>query len=151
MMRLAAEGDVRGARIFLFQGRDLAERWQQFIATALPALENAGWQIEIAAEFGTRRVGTLVCWARQPSVTAAAPARCTRPPQSCVTSLSITSRLSSCAHRPRLCLREKLTTMAVMTAAPVRRSPMTAGSSAALARYGFERARLLSRRSLGRI
>ena len=56
MMRLAAESGVRGARIFLFQGRDLAERWQQFIATALPALENAGWQIEIAAEFGTRPV-----------------------------------------------------------------------------------------------
>ena len=56
MMRLAAESGVRGARIFLFQGRDLAERWQQFIATALPVLENAGWQIEIAAEFGTRPV-----------------------------------------------------------------------------------------------
>src|SRR5499427_106216 len=48
MMRLAAESDARGARIFLFHGRDLAERWQQFIATTLPALENAGWQIEIA-------------------------------------------------------------------------------------------------------
>src|SRR6201993_557551 len=56
MMRLAAESGARGARIFLFQGRDFAERWQQFIATALPALENAGWQIEIAAEFGTRPV-----------------------------------------------------------------------------------------------
>jgi hypothetical protein len=56
MMRLAAESAARGARIFLFQGRDLAERWQQFIATALPSLENAGWQIEIAAEFGTRPV-----------------------------------------------------------------------------------------------
>src|SRR4029077_4821246 len=40
MMRLAAESGARGARIFLFHGRDLAERWQQFIATALPALEN---------------------------------------------------------------------------------------------------------------
>jgi len=56
MMRLAAESDARGARIFLFQGRNLAERWQEFIATTLPALENAGWQIEIAAEFGTRLV-----------------------------------------------------------------------------------------------
>ena len=56
MMRLAAEGGARGARIFLFHGRDLAARWQEFIATALPALENAGWQIEIAAEFGTRPV-----------------------------------------------------------------------------------------------
>jgi superfamily II DNA or RNA helicase len=56
MMRLAAESGARGARIFLFHGRDLAERWQQFIATALPALENAGWLIEIAAEFGTRLV-----------------------------------------------------------------------------------------------
>jgi len=45
-----------GARIFLFHGRDLADRWQQFIATDLPTLENAGWQIEIAAEFGTRPV-----------------------------------------------------------------------------------------------
>jgi hypothetical protein len=43
MMRLAAESGANGARIFLFQGRDLAERWQQFIATALPSLENAGW------------------------------------------------------------------------------------------------------------
>jgi len=56
MMRLAAESGARGARIFLFHGRDLAARWQEFIATALPALENAGWQIEIAAEFGTRPV-----------------------------------------------------------------------------------------------
>ncbi|HMD62630.1 MAG TPA: DEAD/DEAH box helicase [Stellaceae bacterium] len=56
IMRLAAESGSRGARIFLFHGRDLAERWQAFIATALPALENAGWQIEIAAEFGTRPV-----------------------------------------------------------------------------------------------
>src|SRR5205823_10211611 len=32
MMRLAAESGARGARIFLFQGRDLAERWQEFIA-----------------------------------------------------------------------------------------------------------------------
>src|SRR5436189_6150080 len=56
MMRLAAESGARGARIFLFHGRDSAERWQQFIATALPALENAGWLIEIAAEFGTRLV-----------------------------------------------------------------------------------------------
>jgi superfamily II DNA or RNA helicase len=56
MMRLAAESGARSARIFLFQGRDLAELWQQFIATELPTLENAGWQIEIAAEFGTRPV-----------------------------------------------------------------------------------------------
>ncbi len=56
MMRLAAESGARGARIFLFHGRDLAARWQEFIATALPALENAGWQIEIAAEFGARPV-----------------------------------------------------------------------------------------------
>src|SRR5215831_16433287 len=56
MMRLAAESGARGARIFLFHGRDSAARWQEFIATVLPALENAGWQIEIAAEFGTRPV-----------------------------------------------------------------------------------------------
>ncbi|MFL5269300.1 MAG: DEAD/DEAH box helicase, partial [Stellaceae bacterium] len=56
MMRLAAESGARGARIFLFHGRDWAARWQEFIATALPALETAGWQIEIAAEFGTRSV-----------------------------------------------------------------------------------------------
>ena len=56
MMRLAAEGGVRGAHIFLFHGRDLAERWQEFIATGLPALETAGWQIEIAGDFGTRPV-----------------------------------------------------------------------------------------------
>src|SRR5689334_11153860 len=62
MMRLAAESGARGARIFLFQGRDLAERWQQFIGTALPTLENAGWQIEIAAEFGTRPVEAGCEW-----------------------------------------------------------------------------------------
>jgi hypothetical protein len=56
MMRLAAESGVRGARVFFFHGREWAERWQQFIATARPSLENAGWQIEIAAEFGTRPV-----------------------------------------------------------------------------------------------
>ena len=62
MMRFAAESGARGARIFLFQGRDLAERWQEFIATALPSLENAGWQIEIAAEFGTRPVEAGCEW-----------------------------------------------------------------------------------------
>jgi superfamily II DNA or RNA helicase len=56
MMRLSAESGVRSARIFLFHGRDLAERWQEFIATGLPALEIAGWRIEIAADFGTRPV-----------------------------------------------------------------------------------------------
>jgi superfamily II DNA or RNA helicase len=56
MMRLSAESGVRSARIFSFHGRDLAERWQEFIATGLPALEIAGWRIEIAADFGTRPV-----------------------------------------------------------------------------------------------
>ena len=56
MMRLSAESGVRSARIFLFHGRDLAERWQEFIATGLPAFEIAGWRIEIAADFGTRPV-----------------------------------------------------------------------------------------------
>jgi superfamily II DNA or RNA helicase len=56
MMRIGAESGARGMRVFLFHGRDSTERWQEFIATARPALENAGWQIEIAAEFGTRPV-----------------------------------------------------------------------------------------------
>jgi len=34
----STESGVRSARIFLFHGRDLAERWQEFIATGLPAL-----------------------------------------------------------------------------------------------------------------
>src|SRR5205807_9912759 len=34
----------------------------EFIATALPSLENAGWQIEIAAEFGTRPVEAGCEW-----------------------------------------------------------------------------------------
>src|SRR5215472_3468530 len=62
MMRLALESGARGARILLFHGSEVAERWQQFIATALPSLKNAGWLIEIAAEFGTRPVEAASEW-----------------------------------------------------------------------------------------
>ncbi|NYZ11858.1 DEAD/DEAH box helicase [Azospirillum sp. RWY-5-1] len=46
----------RGARVHWLTGRDVAERWQDFMAVQAPALRADGWVVEIGADFGARVV-----------------------------------------------------------------------------------------------
>ena len=62
MMRAAAAGGERGARVFTFPGQNTAERWQAFVAGDLRMLEAEGWQIQLGADFGTRLVTAEDGW-----------------------------------------------------------------------------------------
>ena len=56
MFRLPSAGDARGQRLYAFRGREAGDRWHDFFADTLPALEAAGWRVEIAEDFGTRLI-----------------------------------------------------------------------------------------------
>ena len=59
MLRLAAGRDDKGTRVHTYRGRDAAERWDAFVADRVPALEAAGWRIEVGEEFGPKLIDTI--------------------------------------------------------------------------------------------
>jgi superfamily II DNA or RNA helicase len=59
MLRLASGRDDRGTRVHTYRGRDAAERWDAFVADRIPALEAAGWRVEVGEEFGPKLIDTI--------------------------------------------------------------------------------------------
>jgi len=58
-MRVAEGGNARGKRVFVFRGREAAERWQGFVAERLPVLNAMGWRNLIERDFGPRLVNDV--------------------------------------------------------------------------------------------
>lgn len=55
-MRLAGETGGKGRRVFLFRGPTAPERWQSFVTSRIPELEQQGWRCEVKGDFGPRVV-----------------------------------------------------------------------------------------------
>ncbi|HTN10387.1 MAG TPA: DEAD/DEAH box helicase [Acetobacteraceae bacterium] len=55
-MRIADGPTAKGRMVFVYRGRDAAERWQAFITERLPALQALGWRSEIDRAAGPRLV-----------------------------------------------------------------------------------------------
>ncbi len=58
-MRLAEGRTAKGRMVFVYRGRDAAERWQVFVTERVPALQALGWRNEIDREFGPRLVQSV--------------------------------------------------------------------------------------------
>jgi superfamily II DNA or RNA helicase len=55
-MRVAEGATAKGRMVFVFRGRDAAERWQSFVSERIPALQALGWRNLIDRDFGPRVV-----------------------------------------------------------------------------------------------
>ena len=55
-MRIADAANVKGRIVYVFRGRDAAERWQLFARERVPALQSLGWRNQIDKDFGPRHV-----------------------------------------------------------------------------------------------
>ena len=55
-MRVAEGAAAKGRMVFVFRGRDAAERWQGFVSERIPALQALGWRNLIDRDFGPRVV-----------------------------------------------------------------------------------------------
>ena len=58
-MRLAEGVTAKGRIVFVYRGRDAAERWQGFVSERVPALEALGWRNLIDRDFGPRMVQSV--------------------------------------------------------------------------------------------
>ena len=58
-IRVQTKGQAKGRRIYLFRGKDAAERWQRFGAERVPALQALGWRVEIEEGFGPQVVDVI--------------------------------------------------------------------------------------------
>ena len=55
-MRITDGPTAKGRMVFVFRGRDAAERWQGFLTQRVPALQALGWRNEIERDLGPRQV-----------------------------------------------------------------------------------------------
>ena len=55
-MRIAEGPTAKGRMVFVYRGRDAAERWQNFVSERVPALLGLGWRSQIDRDFGPRIV-----------------------------------------------------------------------------------------------
>ena len=58
-MRIAEGRTAKGRTVFVYRGRDAAERWQRFITERVPALQALGWRNQIDRDFGPRVVQSV--------------------------------------------------------------------------------------------
>jgi superfamily II DNA or RNA helicase len=58
-MRVAEGATAKGRMVFVFRGRDSAERWQSFVSERIPALQALGWRNLIDRDFGPRVVQSV--------------------------------------------------------------------------------------------
>jgi hypothetical protein len=58
-MRIAEGPTAKGRMVFVYRGRDAAERWQSFVAERVPALQALGWRNQIDHDFGPRLVQSV--------------------------------------------------------------------------------------------
>jgi superfamily II DNA or RNA helicase len=58
-MRIAEGRTAKGRMVFVYRGRDAAERWQSFVTERLPALQALGWRNEVERDFGPRLVQSV--------------------------------------------------------------------------------------------
>jgi ERCC4-related helicase len=58
-MRIAEGPTAKGRTVFVYRGRDAAERWQSFVAERIPALQGLGWRNQIDRDFGPRLVQSV--------------------------------------------------------------------------------------------
>ena len=58
-MRIAEGPTAKGRMVFVYRGRDAAERWRSFVSERLPALLNLGWRNQIDRDFGPRIVQSV--------------------------------------------------------------------------------------------
>jgi len=61
-MRVGDGKSARGRRVFVFRGPDAGERWHQFVAERVPALESLGFRSLIDRDFGPRMVERVGEW-----------------------------------------------------------------------------------------
>ena len=55
-MRIADAANAKGRIVYVFRGRDAAERWQLFTGERVPVLQALGWRNQIDKDFGPRHV-----------------------------------------------------------------------------------------------
>ena len=58
-MRIAEGLTAKGRTVFVYRGRDAAERWQSFVTERVPALQALGWRNLIERDFGPRLVQSV--------------------------------------------------------------------------------------------
>ena len=58
-MRIAEGPTAKGRMVFVYRGRDAAERWQSFVAERVPTLQALGWRNQIDRDFGPRLVQSV--------------------------------------------------------------------------------------------
>ena len=58
-MRITDGPTAKGRMVFVFRGRDAAERWQGFLTQRVPALRALGWRCEIDRDLGPRQVQSV--------------------------------------------------------------------------------------------
>ena len=58
-MRIAEGRTAKGRMVFVYRGRDAAERWQRFVTERVPALQALGWRNQIDRDFGPRLVQSV--------------------------------------------------------------------------------------------
>ena len=58
-MRVAEGTTAKGRIVYVYRGRDAAERWQAFVGQRVPALEAFGWRNQIDRDFGPRAVQSV--------------------------------------------------------------------------------------------
>ena len=58
-MRIAEGATAKGRMVFVYRGRDAAERWQNFVTDRVPALQGLGWRNQIDRDFGPRHVQSV--------------------------------------------------------------------------------------------
>ena len=58
-MRIAHGPTAKGRMVFVYHGRDAAERWQAFVGERLPALQALGWRNQVDPAFGPRLVQSV--------------------------------------------------------------------------------------------
>ena len=58
-MRIAEGPTAKGRLVYVYRGRDAAERWQSFITDRVPTLQVLGWRNQIDRDFGPRLVQSV--------------------------------------------------------------------------------------------
>jgi len=58
-MRIAEGPTAKGRMVFVYRGRDAAERWRSFVSERVPALLSLGWRNQIDRDFGPRVVQSV--------------------------------------------------------------------------------------------
>ncbi|GAC1346351.1 MAG: hypothetical protein NVSMB18_28310 [Acetobacteraceae bacterium] len=58
-MRVAEGASAKGRMVYVYRGRDAAERWQVFVLERVPLLQALGWRNLIDRDFGPRNVQSV--------------------------------------------------------------------------------------------